>query len=54
MSCQGKQFVDIGAGDCCKAQSWIPFLMPHGYRCVDIAATEIDAHFQKCRGFSRR
>jgi L-histidine N-alpha-methyltransferase len=24
----GRQFVDLGAGDCCKAESWLPFLAP--------------------------
>ena len=23
---QGRQFVDLGAGDCCKAQSWLAFV----------------------------
>lgn len=39
---RGKQFVDLGAGDCCKAQSWLPFLMPTRYVAVDIAGSEID------------
>ena len=25
---RGKQFVDLGAGDCCKALTWLPFLAP--------------------------
>jgi dimethylhistidine N-methyltransferase len=33
----GRQFVDLGAGDCCKAQSWLPFLSPARYVAVDIA-----------------
>ena len=33
----GGQFVDLGAGDCCKAESWLPFLMPSRYLAVDIA-----------------
>ncbi|MEO8485338.1 MAG: L-histidine N(alpha)-methyltransferase [Betaproteobacteria bacterium] len=33
----GGQFVDLGAGDCCKAESWLPFLMPARYLAVDIA-----------------
>jgi dimethylhistidine N-methyltransferase len=33
----GGQFVDLGAGDCCKAESWLPFLMPARYVAVDIA-----------------
>jgi uncharacterized SAM-dependent methyltransferase len=33
----GGQFVDLGAGDCCKAESWLPYLMPARYLAVDIA-----------------
>ena len=33
----GGQFVDLGAGDCCKAESWLPFVMPARYLAVDIA-----------------
>ena len=39
---QGRQFVDLGAGDCCKAQAWLPFLSPARYIAVDIAAAEIE------------
>ena len=38
---QGHQFVDLGAGDCCKAFSWMPFLTPRRYLAVDIAGQEI-------------
>ncbi|HEX3098042.1 MAG TPA: L-histidine N(alpha)-methyltransferase [Usitatibacter sp.] len=38
---RGRQFVDLGAGDCCKAQSWLPFLDVARYVAVDIAAPEI-------------
>jgi dimethylhistidine N-methyltransferase len=38
----GRQLVDLGAGDCCKAQSWLPFLDPVRYIAVDIAAGEIE------------
>ena len=38
----GKQFVDLGAGDCCKAQSWLPFVSPARYVAVDIAGAEIE------------
>ncbi len=38
---QGRQLVDLGAGDCCKAQAWMPFLNPSRYVAVDIAAGEI-------------
>lgn len=32
------QFVDLGAGDCCKAESWLAFLAARRYVAVDIAA----------------
>jgi dimethylhistidine N-methyltransferase len=38
---RGKQLVDLGAGDCCKALSWLPFLAPARYVAVDIAKPEI-------------
>ena len=38
---KGKQFVDLGAGDCCKGQSWMPFTAPVRYMAVDIAAAEL-------------
>jgi len=38
---RGKQLVDLGAGDCCKALSWLPFLAPSRYIAVDIAKAEI-------------
>lgn len=34
-------FVDVGAGDCCKALSWLPFIEPARYLAVDIAAPSI-------------
>ena len=37
-----RQFVDLGAGDCCKAQAWLPFLTPTRYVAVDIAAAELE------------
>ncbi|HUP30648.1 MAG TPA: L-histidine N(alpha)-methyltransferase [Usitatibacter sp.] len=37
-----KQFVDLGAGDCCKGQAWLPFLSPVRYIAVDIAAAELE------------
>ena len=37
----GAQLVDLGAGDCCKARGWLPFLEPSRYVAVDIAAQEI-------------
>lgn len=38
----GGQLVDLGAGDCRKAQAWMPFLEPSRYVAVDIAATELE------------
>lgn len=37
----GKQFVDLGAGDCCKAEGWLAFVAPKRYLAVDIASHEI-------------
>ena len=37
----GRQFVDLGAGDCGKARGWLPFLEPSRYVAVDFAAQEI-------------
>ena len=37
----GRQFVDLGAGDCCKAEGWLPFVSPSRYVAVDIAGPEI-------------
>lgn len=39
---RGKQFVDLGAGDCCKAQAWLPFISPARYIAVDIAGAELE------------
>lgn len=39
---KGRQFVDLGAGDCCKGQAWLPYLMPARYVAVDIAASELE------------
>jgi dimethylhistidine N-methyltransferase len=39
---KGRQFVDLGAGDCCKAQAWLPFVMPARYIAVDIAGAELE------------
>jgi len=38
---QGRQFVDLGAGDCGKAMAWLPFVSPRRYLAVDIAEAEI-------------
>jgi dimethylhistidine N-methyltransferase len=37
-----RQFVDLGAGDCCKGQAWLPFLAPRRYIAVDIARAELE------------
>lgn len=37
----GRQFVDLGAGDCCKAMGWLPFVNPCRYVAVDIAESEL-------------
>ena len=38
----GKQLVDLGAGDCCKAASWLPYFQPRRYIAVDIARAPIN------------
>jgi dimethylhistidine N-methyltransferase len=43
----GRQFVDLGAGDCCKAKGWLPFLVPTRYIAVDIAIHEISAALER-------
>ena len=43
----GRQFGDLGAGDCCKAKGWLPFLAPARYVAVDIAVQEIAAALEK-------
>jgi dimethylhistidine N-methyltransferase len=40
---QGGQLVDLGAGDCRKAEAWLPFLNPERYVAVDIAAGELQS-----------
>ena len=39
---RGRQFVDLGAGDCCKAQAWLPFVSPRRYIAVDLARAELE------------
>ena len=39
---RAKQWVDLGSGDCCKAQAWLPFVAPVRYIAVDIAAAELE------------
>jgi dimethylhistidine N-methyltransferase len=43
----GRQFVDLGAGDCCKALAWLPFIEPARYIAVDIARAEIERSLAK-------
>ncbi len=38
----GGTFVDMGAGDCCKALSWLPYLQPTRYLAVDIAGPTME------------
>jgi dimethylhistidine N-methyltransferase len=38
----GGTFVDLGAGDCCKAVSWLPHLQPSRYLAVDIAGPTME------------
>lgn len=39
---RGGQFIDLGAGDCCKGHGWLPFLAPARYIAVDIARSELE------------
>ncbi|MBL8521259.1 MAG: L-histidine N(alpha)-methyltransferase [Betaproteobacteria bacterium] len=39
---RGGTFVDLGAGDCCKAMSWLPFIEPIRYLAVDIAGPSLE------------
>ena len=43
----GGTLIDLGAGDCHKAQSWLPYLKPQRYLAVDIAAPGIEAALDK-------
>lgn len=40
---KGRQFVDLGAGDCCKAEGWLPYVAPARYIAVDFAGPEIES-----------
>jgi dimethylhistidine N-methyltransferase len=40
---KGHQFVDLGAGDCCKAEGWLPYVAPLRYIAVDFAGPEIES-----------
>lgn len=39
---KGGTFVDLGAGDCCKAQGWLPFIEAQRYLAVDIAGPSLE------------
>jgi dimethylhistidine N-methyltransferase len=39
---RGRQFIDLGAGDCAKGEFWLPHLQPRRYIAVDIAAPAIE------------
>lgn len=43
----GRQFVDLGAGDCCKGEGWLAFVAPARYIAVDIARHEIANAFDR-------
>ena len=40
---KGHQFVDLGAGDCCKAEGWLPYVAPARYIAMDFAGPEIES-----------
>ncbi|MEP7156756.1 MAG: L-histidine N(alpha)-methyltransferase [Betaproteobacteria bacterium] len=39
---KGGTFVDLGAGDCCKALGWLPFIEPQRYLAIDIAGPSLE------------
>ena len=43
----GKEIVDLGAGDCAKAATWLPWLQPTTYVAVDIAADALEQALPK-------
>jgi len=43
----GKEIVDLGAGDCAKAATWLPWLQPTTYVAVDIAADALEQALAK-------
>jgi len=45
-----RQFVDLGAGDCCKAEGLLPFINPSRYIAVDIAGPEIARALDRMAG----
>ncbi|MEO8383785.1 MAG: L-histidine N(alpha)-methyltransferase, partial [Betaproteobacteria bacterium] len=38
----GGTFVDLGAGDCCKALGWLPIIEPKRYLAIDIAGPSLE------------
>jgi dimethylhistidine N-methyltransferase len=38
---RGTQLVDLGSGDCCKAEGWLAFTHPSRYVAVDIAEAQV-------------
>lgn len=46
----GAQFVDLGAGDGSKAESWLPFLVPSRYLAVDIAGDALERTLARLSG----
>jgi dimethylhistidine N-methyltransferase len=47
---RGRQFVDLGAGDCAKGEFWLPHLQPRRYIAVDIAAPAIEPALARLAG----
>ncbi len=47
---RGGTFVDLGAGDCCKAQGWLPFIAPDRYLAVDIAGPGLEMALSAMEG----
>ena len=43
----GKQLVDLGAGDCAKAEGWMRWLAPRRYVAVDVAAPELERALER-------
>jgi dimethylhistidine N-methyltransferase len=43
----GRQLVDLGAGDCRKAEAWMAALAPRRYVAVDVAATELERALER-------
>jgi dimethylhistidine N-methyltransferase len=43
----GSTFVDLGAGDGAKAESWLPFVVPARYVAVDFAANALERTLQR-------